>query len=260
MRPGALWKKIRRHALVGMADTFAKRPVKLGSPASYITFTFDDFPKSAYIHGGAILKKFGLQGTFYVSMGMMNRKSPSGEIAGPELLRLALDDGHELGCHTYDHLDAWDTSPGAYEKTIIKNRHEFSKILPGVAPRTFAYPYANATPGTKQVAARYFDCCRGGPQSANVGVADFNYLNACFLDRRKSGESSSIREMIDANRRTGGWLIFATHDIDEKPSPYGCTPHFFEEIVNYAVASGSRILPAVTASEAIRGCNNHEAS
>ena len=42
----------------------------------------------------------------------------------------------------------------------------------------------------------------------------------------------------------------ATHDVDDNPSPYGCTPGFFEEIVRYAVNSGAVILPVNKTYEA----------
>ena len=30
------------------------------------------------------------------------------------------------------------------------------------------------------------------------------------------------------------WVIFYTHDIAEEPSPYGCTPRVFRELVDRA--------------------------
>src|SRR5437773_2236461 len=47
------------------------------------------------------------------------------------------------------------------------------------------------------------------------------------------------------------WLIFATHDICENPSPFGCTAEFFENIVKCAIDSGARTLPVFQALEAL---------
>ena len=65
-----------------------------------------------------------------------------------------------------------------------------------------------------------------------------------------------VQNVIDRNRRLGGWLIFSTHDIEERPSRFGCTPKFFEDVVRSAVDSGATILPVAAALQHIRGPNN----
>jgi hypothetical protein len=61
-----------------------------------------------------------------------------------------------------------------------------------------------------------------------------------------------IRDVIERNREAGGWLIFATHDVCENPTRYGCTPKLFEEVVNCSVKSGALILPVFQAWERLR--------
>ena len=58
--------------------------------------------------------------------------------------------------------------------------------------------------------------------------------------------------MIDQNARARGWLIFATHDVRETPSRFGCTPDFFEQVVQWSLESGARILPVVEALEVLK--------
>jgi hypothetical protein len=58
--------------------------------------------------------------------------------------------------------------------------------------------------------------------------------------------------LIDENRKARGWLIFATHDVCPAPTAWGCTPEFFEEIVQYAAKSEACILPVAEAWKAIR--------
>jgi hypothetical protein len=57
--------------------------------------------------------------------------------------------------------------------------------------------------------------------------------------------------LIDRNKRERGWVIFATHDVSSNPSPYGCTPEFFENVVRYAQESGAQIVPVVSALNAL---------
>ena len=42
-----------------------------------ISFTFDDFPRSALLNGGAILKRMGLTATYFTAMGLIGKDSPS---------------------------------------------------------------------------------------------------------------------------------------------------------------------------------------
>ena len=52
-----------------------------------ISFTFDDFPRSALLNAGAILRERGLAGTYYASFGLMGTKAPTGEMFEREDLR-----------------------------------------------------------------------------------------------------------------------------------------------------------------------------
>ena len=47
----------------------------------------------------------------------------------------------------------------------------------------------------------------------------------------------------DQNIKSNGWLIFASHDITENPSRYGCSLEFFDKIAGYASRSGAKLLP-----------------
>jgi peptidoglycan/xylan/chitin deacetylase (PgdA/CDA1 family) len=216
----------------------------------YISFSFDDFPRSAFLTGGAILEKYGLTGTYYASLGLMGQHTPVGEIFLQKDLNDLLDQGHELGSHTYAHLDAWKTKPTLFEDSIEKNRIALNELLPGNIFKTFSYPIGCPRPQTKKRAARHFICARAGGQSYNSGVADANNLKAYFLEKSKE-DSGVIKNIIDQNRNVRGWLIFATHDICDNPTRYGCTRAFFEEIVKYSVGSGAKILPVIKAWEAM---------
>jgi hypothetical protein len=84
-----------------------------------------------------------------------------------------------------------------------------------------------------------------------VGHADLNQLSAFFLEKTR-GDFRLIKDIIEQNNRAKGWLIFATHDVSSRPSPYGCTPEFFRDVVHHAVDSGARILPVADALDVIR--------
>jgi glycosyltransferase involved in cell wall biosynthesis len=233
------------------ASAFARRPFTIVPEAPIISFTFDDFPRSALLTGGAILQSYGAAGTYYASLGLMGRQAPTGRIFSPEDLEVLFAQGHELGCHTFSHCHAWETPPDVFEGEIIRNREALAKLAPRASFKTFSYPISVPRAQTKQRISKYFACCRCGGQTFNVGNVDLNYLSAFFLEQSRDNPET-VKSLIDQNQRAQGWLIFATHDISDDPTRWGCKPGFFEEIVKYAVKSGARILPAFQAYEVLQ--------
>ena len=248
--PGPL-VKVRRYVQRKSARLVFQRPQTIQLDRPLISFTFDDFPRTALINGGAILKRFGLTATYFIAMGLIGKDSPSGPIENEEDLIKALEDGHELGCHTYSHCHSWTTPTSTFEESVHLNGVALGELVPGHQFKSFSYPISEPRPLTKRAVSKYFQCCRAGGQTLNTRTADLNQLAAYFLERSKNG-LQEVRELIELNREECGWIIFATHDVTENPSPYGCTPEFFEDVVQYAVDSGAQILPVVQALERIQ--------
>jgi len=238
-----LQKRVRNKLHRFFADNFARRPFFMAAPRPYISFTFDDFPRSAFLNGSCLLSKYAVRGTFFVSMGLLNTESSSGRIATLNDLHNLLREGHEIGCHTFDHRDGWSTSPAAFERSVKKNRRAFNDAFPTEYLEVFAYPLNGPKLKVKRIIGKKFLCCRGGGQGFNRKLIDLNLLKAFFLDWRNQDNFALVRQLIDENNAAHGWLIFATHDISTEPSKYGCTPDFFESIVRYAAQSGACILP-----------------
>ena len=233
------------------ASLLFRRPLAIESQTPLISFTFDDFPRSALLTGGAILNGFGLAGTYYTSFGLMGTQAPTGMIFERDDLKTLVGQGHELGCHTFAHCHSWDTEPAAFEESIAANRQALNELVPGASFRTFSYPVSPPRPTTKKNTSKHFVGCRGGGQIFNAGTADLNYLSAYFLEK-SCGNREVVKHLIGENRLARGWLILATHDVCESPTRFGCTPDFFEDIVQSAVASGARILPVADALEVLR--------
>ena len=206
-----------------------------------ISFTFDDFPVSALVTGGGILRQHGLAGTYYASLGLMASETPTGHIFAAGDLETLAAEGHELGCHTYSHCHAWETPPNLFEQSLAENQRALDRLLPGTQFRSMSYPISCPRPQTKRRSQKYFACCRGGGQSFNVGPTDLNYLNAFFIEQSRD-DFGAIQRVIDENTSAGGWLVFATHDVCREPTPFGCTPELFDRVVRHAAQSGARIL------------------
>lgn len=244
------WEPIRRYVARNSARMLFRRPVTIRAEQPLISFTFDDFPRTALLNGGAILKRLGLAGTYYTALGILGEDSVSGQLFLLDDLKKALVEGHELGCHTFSHFDSWLTEPRTFEESIVRNQAVLNEIAPKAKFESFSYPISSPHPMTKRAASRHFLCCRGGGQKNNAGTADLNQLSAFFLEKA-NGDLQAVKDQIDLNKKERGWVIFATHDVCSNPSPYGCTPEFFEGVVRYAQESGARILPVVSALNAI---------
>jgi peptidoglycan/xylan/chitin deacetylase (PgdA/CDA1 family) len=245
---GRSWARLQGFYQRRTASRFFRRPFAIESQWPVISFTFDDFPLSALRMGGAILNRFGVAGTYYASLGLAGQDTPTGRIFAADDLRTVLDQGHELGCHTFSHCDSFQTPTDAFELSVVQNQAALKRLLPDTEFRTFSYPISLPRLLTKSRVAHRFLCCRGGGQTFNVGTADLNLLSAFFLEKSRN-DIQIVKRMIDRNHQARGWLILATHDVSESPTQYGCTPRFFEDVVQYAVSSGARILPVVKALE-----------
>lgn len=242
-----------------------RRRLALRTPVPLISFTFDDFPRSAFLNAGAILRRHGILGTYYVSLSLAGKQSQMGPMYQTDDLKELARLGHELGCHTFGHCHSWNTPPDIYEKAIFDNQRALNEVLPGTAFQTFSYPFSGPRLAVKQVAGRHFLCCRGGGlragrfllrhhaggQTFNSGTADLNLLCAFFLEQSLENPGA-VKRLIDQNAQARGWLILATHDVRDTPSRFGCTPEFFEQVVLWSLESGARILPVLKALEVLQ--------
>src|SRR5882762_3998554 len=257
--------RARRRLELEAAKVLFRRRLAVRTALPLISFTFDDFPRSAFLEAGSILRRYGVLGTYYASLSLMGKQSHLGPMYEAEDLKELVHLGHELGCHTFGHCHSWNTPPDVYEGAILENQKALSELLPGASFQTFSYPFSAPRPEVKKVAGRHFSCCRlgglkpgryffphsAGGQTFNSGITDLNLLCAFFLEKSR-GNPEAVKILIDQNARARGWLILATHDVCADPSPFGCTPDFFEQVVQWSLESGARILPVVKALEVLK--------
>jgi len=219
-----------------------RRTVALGDSGPFVSFTFDDFPRTAYTTGGTILRSLGVRATYYVAMGLMNTSNDLGEQFRLEDLQAAADEGHELATHTFSHNSSRGVSLEAFKKDARNGRDAVREIA-GLAPsENFAYPYGEATLAAKRAVGKEMISCRGIYGGWNGPLLDLNLLkaNALYghLDRLKT-----VEKLILENEKEKGWLIFYTHDVRSNPSVYGCTPELLKSVVRLARKGGTKVLP-----------------
>lgn len=228
---------VRRRILT----SFGSRMAPLVNEEPLVSFCFDDFPRTAYLSGGAILKRFGAQGTYYAAPGLMNSCSDLGEQFTQSDVESLIAEGHELGCHTFSHISCRKVSFERFDSDVQRGRQSLLKMT-GRDPVDFAYPFGHVTLAAKTTIGSQMKSCRGIYGGVNRGSVDLNLLraNSLYGDRDQVSDYESILEL---GAKQNSWLIFYTHDVRESPSPFGCTPVLLEKIVSLAIAKGFHVAP-----------------
>ncbi len=251
MKLGTIASRARGYYQRKASALLAQRRIPLQAPGPLISFTFDDFPASAASIGAAVLEEFGARGTYYVSLGLAGRTGPVGQYFVESDVLDLVSRGHEMGCHTYDHFHAWNTSTECYAASLDRNAQRFQELVPGSKLVSHSYPIGYPRPGSKRICGKRFLSSRGGGQRPNFVDTDANNLAACFIEKLRH-DPEKLYRMIDDTIAKRGWLILATHDISTSPTPFGCTPTLFRDLVVYAAQSPARIVTVVQGMQLIQ--------
>jgi peptidoglycan/xylan/chitin deacetylase (PgdA/CDA1 family) len=216
-------------------------PAKVSWPGGVVSFTFDDFPRSAWVNGGAILEKYDRRGTYYTTMGFAGTANNLGPMFELDDLRAAHRRGHEIACHTYTHRDCGRATPAEIAAEIDENAAALSAALDGAPITNFAYPFGGVSLSAKSALNRRFASCRGTGRGINHGTVDLADLPSTSIYSRNF-DRDRFCQLIEDAQASDGWVIFYTHDVADDPSPFGCTPAQFQSIVAYA-AENAPVLP-----------------
>jgi len=221
---------------------FAKH-VDLSDCGPVVSFTFDDFPGSALLNGGKILERHGAKGTYYLAPGLCETSTEVGDIISREDIYKCYESGHEIGHHTYSHLDCSEASKDEIMADILKA----DKDLGEIKTENFSFPFGRSNTRSKRILGKRFKSCRGINAGINSGIIDAADLKSNAIYSR-DGNLDSLTKMIIDTKKNGGWLIFYTHDVTQSPGPYGCTENDFEYIVEAVMDNG---VPVATVEEVI---------
>jgi len=207
---------------------FGKKQIAIPKAKKLVSFTFDDFPRSAYMNGSKILESHGLRGTFYTSMGLIeDNPGENGFFSLDDLLAIHKN-GHEIGCHTYDHINCYYLTKEAIYENCKKNQRLINNLI-GVTTKSFSYPYGDFNLPAKRVVSSLYTSSRTVKPGINISKIDLNALKSVPIYEARS--KNNIFKWIEKLDETGGWLIFYTHDIKKNPSKFGCTIEIFQEVV-----------------------------
>jgi len=231
----------------------AKTPINIDLDHAIVTFTFDDFPKSAATLGASILEKHGWLATYYASASFAQKETHHGTMFDASDLKRLTRAGHEIGCHTYEHLDCTQATASSVIASIEKNTNTLKDMGLETPLESFAFPYGEATPSVKRLLGERFSTLRGIRSEINRGMSDRHLLKSVPLDGGEAGIKKAM-EAAEGLTQDPGWLIYYAHDVRENPTEWGCTPDQLEEVCQAVERSGARVLTMSQAYGELEHC------
>jgi peptidoglycan/xylan/chitin deacetylase (PgdA/CDA1 family) len=204
--------------------------------------TFDDFPKSAWTVGGSILAEYGARATYYAAGRFRGLTEDGIRYWDDEDLKAVHGAGHEVACHSFAHAKASSLDRAAFLAEADRNEAFICERIGVGRLASYAYPYGDISPPAKARAARRYGCARGIRRAVNTKWIDLAELSAVAIEHRR-WRPDEIDALISRARASAGWLIFFTHDVDDAPSPFGCTPAMLRHVLDQVTDAGVDILP-----------------
>ena len=226
-----------------------------------LSLSFDDARNSQVEGGTALLNRYGVKATFYVT--------PVGVERRLDGWKRAVASGHEIGNHSTNHPCsgnfAWSRSRALEDYTLERMRQEMveanrgiEKLL-GVTPESFAYPCGQTFVGrgldTRSyvpVAASLFVTARGWLDEApnDPMYVDFAQITGIESDGK---DVEHILPVIENAKKTGLWVVLAGHDMGRQGSQT-TRLEMLEKLSAYAMdpANGVWIAPVGTVAKYVR--------
>lgn len=224
------------------ADPLGIKPVK-----PIVSFTFDDFPKSAANEGAGILDHVGGKGTFYACTSLAGTQTATGEQFDKSDIDSLLNSGHEIGAHTHTHLDCSKAKLSDIRLDIELNiRHLEGMGVSNI--HQFAYPYGETRPSLKQELTDWFETARGVLPGINTVTSDRLQLRSFEL----TPDAKTVRRAAAAIRAAHynpTWIVIFTHDVSQTPSPFGTYRQDLKQLAEMARDIDADILSVGAAME-----------
>lgn len=213
----------------------ARKPAPAAPARPMVSFCFDDAPITATRAGAAVLESRGMRGVYYFAAGLADTDGPMGRFAGrDDALRLSKA-GHEIGCHTFSHLDCGQADGRQTTAEIDRNAQALQTW--GLPPATnFAYPYGDVSAPAKRALAGRFSTLRALHHGVVAKGSDLNQMPAVGIEGA-DGEATAVHWLNEAKARKA-WLILYTHDVADDATQWGCTPGALERLTAQAMTDG----------------------
>ena len=237
---------VRSESVLRVQRWLARRVMRnnlvLAREAGVVSFSFDDAPKSACQKGRQVLEGLGCQGTWYIAGGLTDQLEQGRPCHSVQDIQNLLQSGHHIGCHTFSHRPCTQMTVAEMQAELQRNAEFFQQMGVPTTSLHFSFPLGAFDLAAKYVVSQNFCTSRITGGGVQIGRADLNGLLSERLYQHSMSLTrlhSLIKEVADKR----GWLIFYTHDVEDNPSQWGCTPALLAQAVRAALDAGCRVLP-----------------
>jgi Polysaccharide deacetylase len=185
-----------------------------------------------------------MHATFLVNTGPILAQDPAKLTAAQ--VQAIFNDGNEIGGHTLDHVNVQPLPTADARNQICTDRNNLLDM--GVAPTTFAYPFASFDAGSEDVAhyCNYNDASATagltlkGPVANTIPPAD-PYAIRTVPAVKKSTKLTTLEQYVfnaeaSAQARGSAWVIFVFHHlcgVHAHCGPYVISPAKFGAFLDF---------------------------
>lgn len=225
------------------ATRWTPRPLTAQPPRGFLSISFDDVPRSAWLEGGAILARHGLRGTYYLSGDLCGKTFEGREQYHRDDVADIAAAGHEIGSHLFHHLSTLTLGRSRMQEEITANDAFLANLLgPGFRPRSFAYPYGEVSLTAKHLCRRHFVTSRSVQGGLNGAGADRDQLRILAIDNLFAADTDWTT-VFRTVARDNLWAILLAHGVDESAHDFSCPPARLDGAIRHALDAGLTILP-----------------
>ncbi len=241
----SLGKRIGRR----LAPLRARRRLAFNLERPIVSFSFDDCPQSALRNGITKLDALGWKSTIYIAPSLLGTANHHGLQMNEGEVRAAHSNGHEIGGHSFSHIDLTQVNEADAMADIEKGRRALSAM--GLPPcKTFAYPYGQTMAGLKTRLGAEYAGLRGIESGVMRGQADLNQIRSTPLFRGERFDA--LLGQIRSLGESPAWLTLFTHDITDNPTDWGCTPAQMDAVIKAVQSVGAEVLPVAAAIDNLK--------
>lgn len=201
-----------------------------------VVFSFDDQYIDEWYSQRDLFKQYNIKATFFISRPHQLKADRV------EKLKQLQADGHEIGCHGLNHLNAVvykDSINVLIEKEIKPAIETLSEL--GFEAHSFAYPYGSSLPGIDTALLEYFDFLRKATYNIKdtsidyyndifAKKDDYKVVNAMGIDTNFKITPENLEKGLQRAINNNEVVILYSHKIDSSLSDYTIKPEYLAQI------------------------------
>jgi Predicted xylanase/chitin deacetylase len=201
-----------------------------------IIFTFDDQYIQSWVANRDLFKKYDMKATFFIYRPQL---LDSGLVRDLKILQ---NDGHEIGCHGVNHINAMDYTGPAVNYYKEEVEPAISKLNDmGFRIVSFAYPYGPAPDSVDSFLLKHVKYLRKATWNKNNTTIDtydniyarpdsFNIVSSMGIDCNYNITIENLQTGISRAQKNNEILVLHAHWLDTTGLDYTTNPAYLEQV------------------------------